>query len=143
MTVPLQRLQGLLLPRLATLRCCLDRLQQSLQIFTEGRECEAGEIWRCHFQFDQRILEMLESAVANAPADLMVRGGGLNQALYKKTPSFRVALPDLLPGVVRFPILAGVEQRNTVGEIGAILLTQLRRELRGVRGRRPQAVPAR
>lgn len=107
--VPVQRLQGLLLPRLATLRRCLESLQQSLQILTERREREAGEIRRRHLQFDQRILEMFDRAVANAPADLMVRGGRLNQTLHEEAPGFRVALPDLLPGFVRFPILAGVE----------------------------------
>jgi len=141
--MPVQRLQRLLLPRFAALRRRLDRLQQSLQILTERRERQAGEIRRRHFQLDQRIFEVLDRAVANAPADLMVRCGRLNQALHKETPDFRMALPDLLPGFVRFPILAGVEQRHAAGEINAIRLTQLRREPRGVRGRRPQAVPAR
>lgn len=114
-----------------------------MQIIAKRAERQPGKIRRGNVQFHQRILEMLDRAVADAAFDLMMRGCDLNQALHKKAPRFIVALPNLLPSFVRFPKLAGVEQRDTMRKIGAILLTQLRRELRGVQGRRPQPVPAR
>lgn len=141
--MPAQWLQRLLRPCLVILRRRGDGLQQRLQILPECRKSQTGEIRRCHRQFDQRIFEMLECTVADAPTDLMMRGCRLNQTLHKETPGFRVATPNLLPDFVRLPIRAGIEQRHAAGKVVAILLTQLRRELRGVRGRRPQAVPAR
>lgn len=108
-----------------------------MQIIAKRAERQAGKIRWGNVQFHQRVFEMFDRAMPNAAFDLMMRGRDLNQTLHEKAPRFIVALPNLFPGFVRFPELAGIEQRHTVGEIGAILLTQLRRELRGVRGRRP------
>ena len=108
-----------------------------MQVIAKRAERQPGEIRRGHVQFHQRIFEMLDCAMPDAAFELMMRRRDLNQALHKKAPRFIMALPNLFPGFVRFPELAGVEQRNAVREISAILLTQPRRELRGVRGRRP------
>lgn len=111
--------------------------EQGVQIIAKRAERQAGKIRRRNVQLHQRIFEMFDCAMPDAAFDLVMRGRDLNQTLHEKAPRFIVALPNLLPGFVRFPELAGVEQRHTVRKIGAILLTQLRRELRGVRGRRP------
>lgn len=108
-----------------------------MQIITKCAERQPGKIRRGNVQLHQRILEMLDCAMPDTAFDLVMRRRDLNQTLHEKAPRFVMALPNLLPGFVRFPELAGIEQRHTVREIGAILLTQLRRELRGVRGRRP------
>lgn len=108
-----------------------------MQIITKCAERQPGKIRRGHVQLHQRVFEMLDHAMPDAAFELMMRRRDLNQALHEKAPRFVMALPNLLPGFVRFPELAGVEQRHAVRKISAILLTQLRRELRGVRGRRP------
>lgn len=108
-----------------------------MQVIAKRTKRQPGKIRGRNVQFHQRIFEMFDRAMPNAAFDLMMRGRDLNQSLHEKAPWFIVALPNLFPGLMRFPKLAGIEQRHTVGEIGAILLTQLRRELRGVRGRRP------
>lgn len=132
---PAQRLQLLRKPTLTFV--VFNTSEQGVQIITKSAERETGKIRRRNIQFHQRIFKMFDRAMPNAAFDLMVRGRDLNQALHEKAPRFVVALPNLLPGFMRFPKLAGIEQCNTVREIGAILFTQLRRELRGVRGRRP------
>lgn len=108
-----------------------------MQVIAKRTEGQPGKIRRGNVQLHQSVFEMFDSAMPNATFDLMMAGRDLNQTLHEKAPWFIVALPNLFPGLMRFPELAGVEQRNAVREIGAILLTQLRRELRGVRGRRP------
>jgi len=95
--------------------------------------------WRA-VELGQRILKMLNRAVPDASPQLMMRRGYLDQTLDKKSPRLVVPSPDLLPGFVRFPKLAGIEQRDALVEIGDIRLTQLWRARGGVRGRRSQAV---
>jgi hypothetical protein len=63
--------------------------------------------------------------------------------LNKETPRLIVPPPDLFPRFVRFPKLAGIEQRDTVIKIGEISLTQLWRARAGVWGRRSQPVRVR
>ena len=102
---------------------------------------QARKIRGCDFELDERVLQMLHRAVMNATAELMIPGRGLNQTLNKKTPRLGVASPNLLPRFMRFPKLAGIEQRETFVQIIAIFITKLRREPAGVRGRGAQLVP--
>lgn len=132
---PAQRLQLLRNPTRTLV--AFNMTEQGVQIIAKCAERQPGKIRRRNIQFHQRIFEMFDRAMPEAAFDLVMRGRDLNQALHEKAPRFIVALPNLLPGFMRFPELAGVEQRNAVREIGAILFTQLRREPRGVRGRRP------
>ena len=86
---------------------------------------------------------MFDDAMPNTAPELMVRRGGLNQTLYEETPRFGMAFPNFLPRLMRIPILTGVEQRHAFGKIGAIFVSELRREpARAERGRR-QAVRVR
>ena len=101
---------------------------------------QSSKIFRRAVELGQRILQMLNRAMPDAAPQLMVRGGYLDQALDKKSPRLVVPPPDLFPGFVRLPKLAGVEQRDAFIEIGDIRLTQLWRARGGVRGRRSQAV---
>lgn len=98
--------------------------------------------WRA-VELGQGVLEMFDNAMPDAAPQLMVRGGDLDQALDKKSPRLVVTPPDHFPRLVRFPKLAGVEQRDALVEIGEICLTQPWRARGGVRGRRFQPVPAR
>ncbi len=101
---------------------------------------QSCKIRRRDFELGERILKMLNRAMLNAAAQLMMRCRGLNQALNEKTPRFGVALPNALPGFVRFPIFAGIEKRKASAQIGAVCFTQLRREPGGVRRRGAQLV---
>jgi len=114
-----------------------------MQINPKWREMQFCKIcWRL-IEFHQRIAQMLDNAMSNAAAQLMMGGRGLNQALYEEAPPLGMALPDFFPNLVRPPIFAGIEQRHTFGEIRAIVVSELRREpARGGRGRR-QAVRVR
>lgn len=123
---------------------CLIRGKQLMQIIPKRHKLQIRKIRRRLIEFQQRIAQMLDHAVADAATQLMMGRSRLNQALHKKAPRLcRMALPDFFPGFVRFPIFAGVEQRNAFGQIGAVGLSELRREpVRAGRGRR-QPVQAR
>ncbi|MCG3118088.1 MAG: hypothetical protein ALAOOOJD_00222 [bacterium] len=116
-----------------------------MQISAKFLQRQAGKIRRRGVQFHQRIAQVFDDAVADAALQLVMRGGGLDQALHEIAPRLGVALPDFFPGFVRFPKFAGVEQGRSRREVDAIFLTQPRRvrQPAGVGGRRFQPVPAR
>jgi len=118
-------------------------VQQSMQTLAKITESQTRKISRRAVEFHKCVLEMFDHAMPDAAPQLMMRRGDLDQALDKKSPRLVVPPPDLLPGFVRFPKLAGVEQRDALVEISEIGLTQLWRARGGVRGRRSQPVPAR
>lgn len=110
------------------------------QIHAKRFQSQPRKIRRRDFELHERVLQMLHRAVMNAAPELMMAGRGLNQTLNKKTPRLGVASPNLLPRFMRFPKLAGIEQREACFQIFAIFRLKLRREPGGVRGRGAQLV---
>lgn len=124
-------------------RCSFYFEQQSVQPLSKIRKRQTQKIIRRAIEFCKRVLEMLDHAMPDAAPQLMMRRGGLNQPLNEESPRLVMTPPDIFPRFVRFPKLAGIEQRNAMLEISEIGVTQLWRARGGVRGRRSQPVPVR
>ena len=84
------------------------------QFHAQRFQIQAREIRRRDLEFGQRVFQVLHRTMMNATPQLMIRGRSLNQALNKKTPRLGVASPNLLPRFMRFPKLAGIEQREAL-----------------------------
>lgn len=80
-----------------------------MQINAKFLQRQSGKIRRGGIQFHQRIAQVFDDAVPDAALQLVMRRGGLNQALHEITPRLGVALPDFFPCFVRFPKFARVE----------------------------------
>ncbi len=114
----------------------LEAAQQPAQVLKKSSKVQTSKSrWRS-FQFGKRIFQVFDRSMTDAAPPLVMRRRRLDKTLNEITPRLGMALPDLLPRFVRFPEFAGIEQCHTVAQIGAIFLTQLRREPRGVWGRR-------
>lgn len=81
-----------------------------MQIVAKSTQRQSGKIGGRQIQFGQRIAQMLDDAVPDAPPQLMVRCRSLNQTLHEISPGFFMPLPNLFPRLVGFPVCAGVEK---------------------------------